>query len=93
MWKKLRCKLGWHYGDWVFKPDRLEKLPGITRVRTVGSCVLVRNCVLCGTKSSKFQHDVEHWESNGLFSIKESGRCARRTQIITKNNFDQLSSG
>ena len=40
-------------------------------------CSQTRICLRCGEKSSRIEHAVVHWTSNGWSSFTESGFCIR----------------
>ena len=63
--RDLLCGLGWgHIGTWAYDKGPHE-------------CNQTRICLRCGEKSSRFEHAVEPWLSNGFFCSTESGVCIR----------------
>ena len=87
------CGLDWgHTGTWVYK----DSLGYNSRARTRGcpllrACSQTRICLRCGKQSYRFEHEVEHWTSNGWFSDKQSGICIRCKERQTR--WDPDSAG
>ena len=100
----LLCKVGWHQGAWLYDfefvrawPERAESEIMRTHFSSKGifqQCNQTRICRRCGEKSSRFQHYVQHWESDvGFFKSTESGPCTRCKQRVTREEPDTGSGG
>jgi len=66
----LLCKVGFHYGTWVYDSDAGQS----------AKCDQTRIC-RCGVQNFRVEHTVSHWESDGFFSDTKSGVCIRCKQL------------
>ena len=69
----LRCKVGWHHGNWVY----VSGDQGVGFDPSGEICAQVYTCPQCGKQRSRIWHDVQGWTSDGFFKSTESGGCVR----------------
>ena len=76
---KLLCLVGWHNGPWVeYAPDAGRSV----------TCRESRICLRCGVRDYRILHDVQHWKSDGFFSLTVSGVCIRCKQSQSRIDWE-----